>query len=69
MHRVVASESVDDVMGTFHAMARAMQDQATTVARMMGQMDRQSEENSTRRGKAEVDLEYLKFSKFGRRIR
>ena len=51
-------------MGNFRAVARAMQDQAIVAAQMVERMNRQSEENSTKRGRMEVDLEYLKFSEF-----
>ena len=42
---------MDDVISTFHAMVRAMHDQAIAAAQMMERIDKQFGKNSTRRGR------------------
>ena len=57
-------EGPEEVMGTLHKMVIAMREQATTAHRMMEWMEHRDEENPEgHNGGAEVDLEYLKFTK------
>ena len=61
----IAPEDREDIMGTFWAMALAIREQAVVANWMMEWLERQGEEG--REGDpdgVEVDLEYLKFTKF-----
>ena len=63
--REPAHEDLEDIMGTYRAMAFAMREQAAATNRMMERLDRQREEgHGGNLDGVEVDLEYLKFPKF-----